>query len=242
MSEPRGYVVWEGKSRLNYDDIVCLVTLHSVNSKTGDMPQVWFLHQGYAPTQAAATGQDEAICGQCAFRPNLAKNTEDAPCYVTLIHGPNQIWKGYRAGRYPKLPKRYTFDRPVRIGSYGDPASIPLRKLRNLVSRCDAGWTSYTHQWRRYRALKDMCMASVNSASEQNLAEAMGWRTFRVQQAQERGELRAMGVSHGGEIFCPAGEHDGYKVGERTTCAKCRICDGKRDDGDRRAHIVVTAH
>jgi hypothetical protein len=241
VAAPRGYVVWEGKSRLNHDDIVCIVTLHSVNAKTGDMPQVWFLHQRYAPTTAVKTGQDEAICGHCAFRPVYAEGdkSEDAPCYVTLIHGPNGIWKAYKAGRYPKLPERYTFDRPIRIGSYGDPAAVPLRVLRNLVSRCDAGWTSYTHQWRRYRALKDMCMASVNNLDEQNRAEAMGWRTFRVQQSAEGSELRTVGLRR--EIMCPAGEHDGYKVGERTTCAKCRICDGAKDD-DRRANIVVAAH
>jgi len=237
MANPSGYVVWEGHSRLNHDKIAMIVTLNSVNAKTGNMPQVWFLHQRMAPTTATQTGHDEAICGQCAFRPLLAKgNDEYASCYVTLIHGPNQIWKAYRAGRYPALPRGYRFERPVRIGSYGDPAAVPLGVLRSFVLRCDAGWTAYTHQWRRYPGLKGIAMASVNSLTEQVQAQQKGYRTFRVIQDDHPGvDANLL------EILCPAGEHDGFAVGERTTCAKCRICDGARPN-DRRKHIAVYAH
>jgi hypothetical protein len=245
MSSPNGYVTYEGPSRMDGAPIVAITTLHSSNRKTGDMPQVWILRQDLAPTQAASNGSDESICGDCAFRPILKhkRPNGELACYVTLIHGPNQIWKAYRQHRYPDLPSDYVFDRPVRIGSYGDPAALPLRALRAFVQRCHAGWTAYTHQWKRYPGLAQVAMASVNNASEQQHAIFKGFRTFRVIQTQDSMPLLigAGTQAPNREIICPAGAHAQFAVGERTTCAKCRICDGRRDQ-DRRANIVVHAH
>ena len=70
MPEPRGYVIWEGPSRLDgIQPIVAIVTMHSVNEKTGDMPQVWFLAQSAPPTTAAARGLDVGVCGDGALDP-----------------------------------------------------------------------------------------------------------------------------------------------------------------------------
>jgi hypothetical protein len=248
--------VWEGPSRINGKKAVAIVTMKSVNAKTGNMPQVWFFAANKPPTEAARLGHDEAVCGDCAFRPYLKKEREndEAGCYVTLIHGPNQIWKGWKAGAYPAMPKGLQFDRPVRIGSYGDPATVPLRVLRQLAARCVGGWTGYTHQWRRFPGLRSICMASVNSEAEQALAVGSGWRTFRVIQANDYFpkvyESRHFGFTSDGrrqEIECPGGEHDHngthYKTGEHTTCDRCRICDGRHDGfKDLRKNIVVHAH
>jgi hypothetical protein len=54
----------------------------------------------------------------------------------------------------------------VRIGSYGDPAAVPLHIWQDFVQGT-AGHTGYTHQWRTaYPGLREFCMASVDTPSE----------------------------------------------------------------------------
>ena len=223
-----GYVLYSGPSRLNQHPIIAILTLHSKNRKTGDMPQVWILPADVLPTKAAASGEDEAVCGDCAFRPVFTVGVREVKnCYVTLIHGPNQIWTGFHRGIYstdwPPI-----INRPVRWGSYGDPAALPIRILMKLADTCAAGHTAYTHQWRRFQALRHYMMASVNNADEQAEATRQGWRTFRVIQENDEQEENVTG-----EIDCPY---------PRTTCFKCRLCDGKINLQDRRKNITVVAH
>ena len=233
MSVP-GYVIYDGPSRLGgCGEIIAILTMRSENQKTGDMPQVWILRKDCAPTTAASDGTDEDICGQCAFRLYLARHDPNRKnCYVTLIHGPNQIWRAYHAGNYaPHWPDMITD--PVRIGSYGDPAAVPLKMWRDFLTRCRGGHTMYTHQWRRFSGLRHYAMASVNSLAEQHTAAEQGWRTFRVIQKEDNHLHNVIG-----EITCPATP----EAGRRTTCKHCRICDGKKGDYDRRKHITVAAH
>ena len=234
MSDPPGYVIYDGPSRLEGGTpIIAILTMRSENRKTGDMPQIWMLRKDRAPTTAALDGTDDAVCGECAFRLYLARNNPDrANCYVTLVHGPNAIWKAYHAGSYPTSWPDRIVD-PVRVGSYGDPAAVPLKIWREFIAHCWGGYTMYTHQWRRFSGFRHYAMASVNSPAEQHLAAQRGWRTFRVIQKKEAAQH-----NHIGEITCPATP----EAGRRTTCKQCRICDGKKGEHDRRKHITVSAH
>lgn len=257
-TKPRGYVVYEGKSRLTGDPIVAVITLKSMNAKTGNMGQLWILDGTYLPTEAAANGHDKSVCGMCKYRPFLKDQriNKEKKCYVTLIHGPNQIWKGWKAGNYPPLPnvRGFRFSDPVRFGAYGDPAALPLPVLKKLVARCTKGWTGYTHQWKqpKFRGLKSLVMASVDNEPEQALAVSDGWRTFRVMQENDDFP-RPLVSKHFGftsdgrrqEIICPGGAHThngvDYATGEHSTCRKCLLCDGKGAN-DRRKNIAVHAH
>ena len=105
---PRGYVVYEGPSLLTGDPIVCVVTLHSSNRKTGNMLQSWILLQEMSPIAGSRTGADIAICGNCPSRgiaqpeatSGMAKKRK---CYVDLGRAPYGIWDAYRRGIYPRL-------------------------------------------------------------------------------------------------------------------------------------------
>jgi hypothetical protein len=106
----------------------------------------------------------------------------------------------------------------VRIGTYGDPAAVPIAVWRAYTARA-AHWTGYTHQWRKALELRPLCMASVDNAAERSEAMALGWRTFRVRVHNEA--LLEQ------EFVCPASAEAGKKL----TCQQCNRCggaDGKR--------------
>lgn len=245
---PSGYTLYEGPSRLvKGANALAILTLHSENVKTGDMPQVWIMDRDTKPTDASLQGLDESVCGNCGLRPFLAKGTGQALCYVNLGQAPNGVWKKWNRGGYPALPRRdWLIDRPVRIGAYGDPAAVPLKVWKRFLKSCPKGWTAYTHQWRRFPGLRHFCMASVDTRQEQKLAVSHGWRTFRVQPKVEEWlpkhwysvapnpypPLQDM------EITCPASD----EAGHRTTCFKCRLCDGKGGPHDRRKNITIQVH
>jgi hypothetical protein len=101
------------------------------------------------------------------------------------------------------------------MGAYGDPAMVRIKQWRMLLAG-SAGRTGYTHAWRRMwaQALKPYVMASVDSVKEQDIARAMGWRTFRV-----RTESEGLQVN---EFACPASPEGGL----RKQCITCKACDG----------------
>jgi hypothetical protein len=209
-----GYIVHEGPSRLDGEPIaaILLTGRASANRKTGPMLQTYILRADMPPTEAARAGADVSVCGDCALRSN--------GCYVYLGHGPTVVWRAYQAGRYARLTDApaallaaLTHSRTLRLGTYGDPAAIPTRIWRALVAGA-TNWTGYTHQWRTHPELRDLVMASVDSAAAAAHAHALGWRTFRIRTAEE--PIRV------GEITCPAAD----EAGQRTTCARCALCKG----------------
>ena len=107
---------------------------------------------------------------------------------------------------------------------------VPASVLRVLVSRA-AGWTGYTHQWRRAYALglRALAMASVDTVPERDVARALGWRTFRVRAADQ-----ALGAR---EIVCPASDEGG----NRRQCITCRACDGA-ERGAVQASVAIVVH
>jgi hypothetical protein len=221
-----GFVYYRGPSTIDGKPIVAIMTglgTPSPNSKTGPMIQGYFLHPDIAPLDAARSGEDERICGGCRHRGRVvvedgaSKNIERS-CYVTLFQGPRVVYRSYVAGRYPIVDldeaRSLLRGRRVRLGAYGDPASIPVDRLR-AVMKDVRGHTGYTHLWRENPGLSDLLMASCDTPAERTEAKALGYRTFRPRLADE--------PVLDGEGQCPASA----EMGKVTTCADCLICDGQ---------------
>ena len=231
---PNSNVIWEGPSRIDGKPIVVILsglTKNSANGKTGAMLQTWILLRDVSPYQATVDGSDRSICGGCIFR-GIANGIKaiGRACYVNVAQAPLSVWKSYRRGNVPTSDGTLVASlkgRRVRIGSYGDPAAVPVKVWQTIQDACN-GTTGYTHQWRTAR-LQRRVMASVDSMAERLQAVAKGYRTFRV---------IAPGESpHADEILCPASA----EMGHRTSCEHCGLCDGS-EVGDTRKSIAIVAH
>lgn len=222
------FILFEGPSRIDGNPIVVIGTgFHNrtSNRKTGDMVQTWILKSDMRPHEAVKTKQDYSVCGDCKHR--------GTSCYVLTHQAPTNIYKAYKAGKYTKLDeaqyKALLKGRRVRFGAYGDPAAAPLALWRNLAKHALA-FTGYTHQWSHLKnqALKDFCMASVDTKDELKYAQKLGWRTFRVRSDED--ELVEK------EVVCPASDEGGNKI----QCADCTACDGTRSN--RKSSICIVVH
>ena len=219
-----GRILYRGPSALNGEPIVCVSTGEdgrSSNRKTGPMVQTWILHGTLDPVAASRAAEDSAVCGSCPHRWALG-----GACYVNIGQAPGSVYRAAMAGAYP-ADDGSPFGFPVRVGSYGDPAAVPVQVWRSVLARAPRARTGYTHQWRRGPALKGVCMASVDTPREREQAKAAGWRTFRT---------RAAGAPLlAGEIDCPADAG-------LTDCASCGLCNGAAGAGDRRRDISIQLH
>lgn len=230
MTKINGAIIYRGPSMLDGAPIIVVVTglaKSSRNEKTGDMLQTWIIRDDINPIEAAKTGQDISICGTCEHKPSLG-NT----CYVNLSHAPLNIFKSSHRGIYPTVIDLNDIaalgvDRVVRLGSYGDPAAVPVGVWEALTAHASA-WTGYTHQWRNAPHLMALCMASADNAIEAVMAKAMGWRTFRVRTATEAVMDK--------EFICPASK----EAGNKTDCASCKACMGT--SAKAKASPVIIAH
>ena len=241
-----GAVAWRGPSRLDGEQIVCIVTGigdrkqdRTSNEKIGrDMVQTWILREDVSPIDAVHNGSDFSICGDCALRGIIAK----APwgyvnklrgCYVNYQNAPRAIWMAYQKGVYPPLEEQTWPRRPTRLGAYGDPSAVPYRVNSNIVRRGDK-YVGYTHQWRqrKFQPMRKFCMASVNSLEEKIEANRMGWRTFRILHDGDQLEPD--------EFLCPASEEAGYRL----TCDTCTACSGVGEQLTRikAANVAIWAH
>jgi hypothetical protein len=233
MNHPTGLILWEGASLLDGAPIAVIATLHSDNVKTGDMIQTWIVRADVSPVDAVKSGADSSICGDCKHRGD--GTGKGRTCYVTVFQAPLNIWKGYKAGRYPRLDRathgELIAGRAVRLGSYGDPAAVPYMVWADLINLSGYGqWSGYTHQWRRGdQRLADYVMASVDTPEEREQAAAMGWRTFRVRLASEELAPR--------EIVCPASAES--KASD-VTCSRCLACHGNAKG--RRGSVAIIVH
>lgn len=231
---PTGYTIYDGPSLFDGRRIVVIMTgikAASENKKTGEMVQTYILRPDLRPTDAINSGEDASICGDCMHR----KHNGAGSCYVNCGQGPHVVHDGYTKGRYPLITPeaagQVVAGLLVRLGSYGDPAAVPLNVWQALLMECD-GWTGYTHAWKqkRVKPYRRYCMASVDSPRQQRYAERKGWRTFRT--------LGTDDERLPGEVVCPAAE----EAGRRKTCAECGACDGSKNDADRRANVALRAH
>ena len=229
-----GNTIYNGLSQLNGQAIKSVITgtkTESANVKTGDMAQMWIMVAEERPTDAAKTGADSAVCGECPHRPLLAKINNVAPCYVNLGQAPNGVYKSEYPNGVPTIKK------PLRLGAYGEPTALPFELVRDAVNNAD-GHTGYTNQWRTCDPrFKTLLMASVDSIEEQIEAQAQGWRTFRVRKNSNSDRRLASHLRKtlANEISCPASKEAGF----RTQCADCRLCAGTSRDAK---NIVINAH
>lgn len=220
-------ILYEGPSMLNKEPIVAIATglkSPSSNIKTGPMVQTWILSAEETPVEAAKSGKDAAVCGNCPLRPlNLGT------CYVTLFQGPRSIWATWKRGGYPPFDVHAFAGKPVRFGAYGDPAAVPF-EIWDAIGFQASMTTGYTHQWRTCDPLhKHYCMASVEDEAGALEARDRGWRTFRVTKSPGDKSLSK-------EVVCPASEEAGHKI----QCIQCGACDGTASN--RKSHIVIKAH
>jgi hypothetical protein len=232
MPKPNGFILWEGISRIDgKTPVVCIVnglnSKGSQNEKTGAMLQTFILLQNEHPMEAVNNGNDSAICGGCIHR---KEPTGHRSCYVNIIMGgPRAVWAAYKAGSYDRLSATelatLANGRTVRVGSYGDPAAIPLDIWTALLSGA-AGRTGYTHQWRssKFAGLSSYVQASCDKPSDVAKAHAKGWKTFLVMPVGSALPSTA--------IHCPASKENGKK----TTCEDCLLCDGTKAD------VVIHSH
>ena len=226
-----GFVFYRGPSPIDGAPVIGIATLKSKNGKTGDMIQTWILREDISPLDAIASKEDASICGSCFHRGNAKRKRT---CYVDVGKAPQGVWLAYHRGSYVDLshdPETIAFlmrDRIVRMGAYGDPAMIATDAWRMVLKGSD-GHTGYSHQWREAWAqeLREYVMASVESAGEQDVARALGWRTFRVRSDAEPLATR--------EIECPASREGG----STKQCITCQACDGAPRAGKVSITIVV---
>jgi len=222
-----GFVFYDGPSLIDGAPIVAIAVLASENGKTGDMVQTYILRADVDPVSALRTGEDRSICGDCVHRP-----ANDGACYVNVAQSVQSVYWAWFRGAYelvaPIVGARMIEGRKLRMGSYGDPAAVPAQFWRQLA-KYTSGHTGYTHQWRKpiARGLRTLVMASADSASDRDVARAMGWRTFRVRTADETLGAR--------EIVCPASPEGG----DRRQCVTCLACDGADRVGKVSVAIIV---
>jgi len=219
-----GYVIYEGPSELDGKPIVVIATDNSGNRKTGSMVQTWILRADIEPHTALKTGDDSSVCGDCPHRP-----ANHGACYVTVFQAPLAVYRAYKRGSYGEFQPGQFAGRMVRIGSYGDPAAVPL-EIWEAYTDGAAGMTGYSHQWGNAdKGLSAYCMASCDTPAERERAVSMGWRTFRVRLADE--------PVMQGEAVCPAS----HEAGQKLTCDKCKACSGTT--GHRSlSGIAIVAH
>lgn len=236
-----GFILYKGPSKLDGNQIVAIVIGldgGARNSKTGPIPQIYFLREDVAPIAAAQTGADISICGDCRHRGRVItdpktgnrKNVERS-CYVTLMHGPNVVYQAYKRGAYKEVPlqmaRKFLAGRLVRVGAYGDPGSVPFEVLETALDKAQAV-NGYTHLWREYPQLSAFCMASCDTEIEREEAKALGFRTFRVR-TKDAPVLK-------GEGKCPASA----ELGKPVQCVQCMLCGGKSTGA--KADITIQVH
>jgi hypothetical protein len=243
-----GFVFYRGLSLIDNQPIIGVAIVTSGNAKTGDMVQTYIMPDGISPLDASKSGRDYSVCGNCKHRGKptdkpAKKQAEERSCYVNLGQGPTIVFKGLQRGIYPdatlpinpayKQLKRAINGRGVRMGTWGDPAAIPLQVWQGLIA--DAAYhTGYTHNTMYQPGIEQVCMVSADSTNEANEAKQKGNRTFRVIPIgtwQDKGKLSLL--KH--EILCPASSEGGSKV----QCMDCRLCNGRESSGKS---IAIVAH
>jgi len=226
----RGVELWRGPSAFDGEEIVALATFHSDNLKTGDMIQTWVFRTDRTPIETWTGGGETSICGLCPMQHKSSGGSN--LCYVNrlMLQGMYNAWQ---RGLYPKFsPKhhlRYFAGRPIRLGSYGDIAMMPLKVILPIL-KVVSGHTGYTHQYRTDfgQDWKKYLMASTESVESYRAARKLGWRSFRIRASGE--------PTLPGERVCPASAEAGFL----TQCDRCMACHGAKTKG--RADLSVLVH
>ena len=214
----KGKVIYEGQSLLNGRDIIVIASWDQDNPKTGYMIQSRIMYKHCYPVEAIQTNADACVCGDCPRRPFANNDLE--PCYVNVAGSPT---RDYEAWKYGDIVDDGQPNIPVRLGSYGDPAAVPIEVWDKLIG--DQKWTGYTHQWRSSPEYKRLCMASCDTLRETREAISLGWRTYSA--------LTPEAYLASALASCPAVN------GEGKNCVDCMACFGAHST---RANIKIKEH
>lgn len=210
------------QSLYNGDDIFTVINYESRNSKTGNVFQLSFIPVGMFTEQGFDKSSDDAVCPtDCFFKDSNA-------CYVNLAYAPRAIVQSIRNGNYQdKINYLKLSQNVLRLGSYGDCSCLPYEFIEKIVKAAKQGYLNYTHGWKTCDSrFANIAMASVESIADKELANAMGYRTFRVRPID--GEILE------DELLCP------YEKNNFITCKMCMKCNG--NNGKSKKNIVVTVH
>lgn len=231
QSKIKSGILFEGKSLLDGSHVVVIGIAQSSNSKTGNMVQTYIIRADIDPITANRTGADYAICGNCKHRgkanpDKISGLADNRSCYVNLGKGVGQVYKAYKAGKYPVLSEDQARimgqGRMVRLGTYGDPAAVPFEVFKALLSGA-VGHTGYSHQLGLVQVDKRL-MISADTLGEASKAQSKGYRTFRVIPIGSNDKAS-------NEIVCPATTHG-------IQCKDCGLCDGTK----KGKNVVIEAH
>ena len=226
--------IWQGPSRIEGSPLAVLVTAlrKSNNPKTGDMVQSIILRSDMDPVTAIKTGSDAGPCGACIHRAESynGKTWKRRSCYVQVQQAPLAVYKAWKRGNVPRvtLPElsALTRGKMVRLGTYGDPAAVPLAVWDAYTANA-VGWTGYTHQAsnKRLRDVLKYCQVSADSEADTLAARGAGVGSFRVLAEGQK----ALPF----EMLCPASK----EAGKVKQCADCNACTGYTG-----AHVVIGSH
>ena len=208
--KPNGFIIYEGTK--NGEKYAVIATLKTSNRKTGNMIQLWIILSDHSPVDGVKSGLDAStICTGCKFASGQG-------CYVNVGQAPLQIWKSYKANKYPKLDL-FLYDsvfngRKVRFGAYGNPSLIPLSIIKTITESCD-GWTGYFHDWsdmskEKAQAYGKYFMASTETNDSVRRAKEKNLRFFHVSPNQPENTIECLSDSKG------------------LSCGQCQLCKGNR--------------
>jgi len=248
----------------------------SENTKTGAQVQTWILPDpraagievdGARPAKIISwlksTGA-RSICGDCphAWQKDEATGEfEKGSCYVREYQAPaatlGAVYRNAYAVAGVDFPSEWIWrlgkGRDVRAGSYGDPAACPADIWRDFLAMA-ATRTGYTHMWKSAHAgarrnawrMRDLLMASCDSAPEYRAAVDAGFRAFYVIPAGlldlSDKSLYSVGSHIDGAMICPASDEFEAYHGRKTECAKCGACSGAGGKGARMPSVFIPAH
>jgi len=228
-------IIYNGPSLLDGSPIVVIALVKSSNKKTGNMVQTYIIRSDMDPLTASKHGHDYAICGDCKHRgepdpKGPGKQAIKRSCYVTLFHGPLQVYKSYKKGNYTTAEDLAALaaGRMVRLGTYGDPAAVPSHIWDSLL-KDSAGHTGYTHQSNIPGAdvRPDLTMISADTLKDAQRSWISKRRTFRV--------IHLITDKHANEILCPAS----IEAGRKAQCNDCKLCMGSHASAPS---IAIVAH
>ena len=226
MSKYNGLILYKGPSQLDGKPIVVIATKNSENRKTGKMIQTWIIRSDISPVLARRLGDDKSVCGDC-------KHRDFGTCYVIVGQAPNSVYQAYHRDKYvlynfyDESHINFLKGCSLRIGSYGDPAAVPLEVWEEFCSLVK-DWTGYTHQW-KYCVQKLRCyfMASCDTEQERELALEMGWRTFRIRLPEQPILFN--------EFICPASKESSTDL----YCNECGACCGTFKNNKNTPVIII---
>jgi len=235
-----GIVWWSGPSALDGAPIALVVVglKESTNRKTGNMVQTYIIRTDMHPMGAVLSGADASICGGCPHRYRVHPDGKRRrTCYVNIGKGVAAVYGCLTRGGYLQPDARgmgylaKAVGRPLRMGSYGDPAAVPLPVWQSLIAFLRPQVrTGYTHQWRdpRFAGFRSLCMASCDSAADVQEAEAAWWRAFHV--------LPVDAPSPARQVHCPSDPSGTVHV----SCDSCGQCSGS--GGRYTRSVWIRAH